>query len=198
VLQHGHADKRGGAKSERRKHETPSSVIVIEALSQVRRIILSDELRILGDKMQIVGVTKDAPALIASLNKPRILAGRPFLLQQRERPRSRASIFTSRLISSRFTRQAYDDPTLRAHPIKAFDAAHAVPLLGYMALLLGLPSYLVSTCKPRRDYGIFGRRRFARPDRRPQTATGTSGLDKSGSPFLKATVTIAVPRCSSG
>jgi general secretion pathway protein L len=50
---------------ERHKHETPSSVIVIEALSQV----LPDdtyltELRILGDKLQIVGVTKDAPALI--------------------------------------------------------------------------------------------------------------------------------------
>jgi general secretion pathway protein L len=50
---------------ERHKHETPSSVIVIEALSKV----LPDdtyltELRILGDKMQIVGVTKDAPALI--------------------------------------------------------------------------------------------------------------------------------------
>jgi general secretion pathway protein L len=50
---------------ERHKHETPSSVIVIEALSKV----LPDdtyltELRILGDKMQIVGVTRDAPALI--------------------------------------------------------------------------------------------------------------------------------------
>lgn len=50
---------------ERHKHEIPSSVIAIEALSQV----LPDdtyltELRILGDKMQIVGVTKDAPSLI--------------------------------------------------------------------------------------------------------------------------------------
>ena len=66
VLQHGHGGTSEAARSlERRKHETPSSVIVIEALSQV----LPDntyltELRILGDKMQIVGVTKDAPALI--------------------------------------------------------------------------------------------------------------------------------------
>ena len=50
---------------EQHKHEIPSSVIAIEALSQV----LPDdtyltELRILGDKIQIVGVTKDAPALI--------------------------------------------------------------------------------------------------------------------------------------
>ena len=50
---------------ERRRHETPSSVIVLEVLSQ----ILPDhtyvtELRIQGDKMQVVGVTRDAPSLI--------------------------------------------------------------------------------------------------------------------------------------
>jgi general secretion pathway protein L len=66
VLQHGHGGTSEAARNlERHKHETPSSIIVIEALSQV----LPDntyltELRILGDKMQIVGVTKDAPALI--------------------------------------------------------------------------------------------------------------------------------------
>ena len=60
---------RGGntavAGLERRKREVPSSVIVIEALSQ----ILPDhtyltELRIIGDRLQIVGVSRDAPALI--------------------------------------------------------------------------------------------------------------------------------------
>ncbi len=50
---------------EQRKHETPASVIVIDALSQ----ILPDdtyltELRIQGDKVQIVGVTRDPPELI--------------------------------------------------------------------------------------------------------------------------------------
>ncbi len=50
---------------ELRKRQTPSSVIVMEALSQ----ILPDqtyltELHILGDKMQIIGVTRDAPPLI--------------------------------------------------------------------------------------------------------------------------------------
>lgn len=49
----------------RRKNETAASVIVLEALSQ----ILPDhtyvtELRIVGDKLQIVGVTRDAPSLI--------------------------------------------------------------------------------------------------------------------------------------
>lgn len=55
---------------EKRKHETPSTVIVVEALSQ----ILPDdtylsELRIQGDAMQIVGVTADAPALIRLIEK---------------------------------------------------------------------------------------------------------------------------------
>ena len=53
------------AALERRRHETASSVIVLEALSQ----ILPDhtyvtELRIQGDKMQVMGVTRDAPSLI--------------------------------------------------------------------------------------------------------------------------------------
>jgi general secretion pathway protein L len=59
------AKLRAGGDLERRRHETPSSVIVLEALSQ----ILPDhtyvtELRIQGDKMQVVGVTRDAPSLI--------------------------------------------------------------------------------------------------------------------------------------
>ena len=49
----------------RRKNQTPASVIVIEALSSV----LPDhtyvtELRIEGDKVQIVGISRDAPSLI--------------------------------------------------------------------------------------------------------------------------------------
>ena len=50
---------------ERRKHETPSSVIVLETLSN----ILPDhtyvtELRIEGDKLRVTGITRDAPSLI--------------------------------------------------------------------------------------------------------------------------------------
>ena len=50
---------------ERRKRETPSTVLVLEALSEA----LPDhtyvtELRVEGDKLQVVGVTRDAPALI--------------------------------------------------------------------------------------------------------------------------------------
>jgi general secretion pathway protein L len=50
---------------DRRKRETPSSVMVIEALSQ----ILPDhtyvtELRVEGEKLQVIGVTRDAPSLI--------------------------------------------------------------------------------------------------------------------------------------
>jgi general secretion pathway protein L len=50
---------------ERRKHQSPSSVIVLEVLSQ----ILPDhtyvtELRIEGDKLRVIGLTRDAPGLI--------------------------------------------------------------------------------------------------------------------------------------
>jgi general secretion pathway protein L len=50
---------------EARKHATPSSVVVIEALSR----LLPDhtfvtELRIEGDRLQVTGITRDAPSLI--------------------------------------------------------------------------------------------------------------------------------------
>jgi general secretion pathway protein L len=50
---------------ERRKHETPASVIVLDELTQV----LPDntyvtELHLAGNKLQIVGITRDAPSLI--------------------------------------------------------------------------------------------------------------------------------------
>jgi len=53
-----------------RKHEIPSSMIVLDVLSQ----ILPDhtyvtELRIVGDKMQIVGVTRDAPSWIQLIDQ---------------------------------------------------------------------------------------------------------------------------------
>ena len=53
------------AALERRKHETPASVIVLDALSRA----LPDntyvtELHLAGNKLQIAGITRDAPALI--------------------------------------------------------------------------------------------------------------------------------------
>jgi general secretion pathway protein L len=50
---------------ERRKYESPSTVIVLEALSQ----LLPDhtyviELRIEADKLRVIGITRDAPSLI--------------------------------------------------------------------------------------------------------------------------------------
>lgn len=55
---------------ERRKYQSPSSVIVLEVLSQ----ILPDhtyvtELRIEGDKLRLIGVTRDAPELIRLLER---------------------------------------------------------------------------------------------------------------------------------
>jgi general secretion pathway protein L len=53
------------AALERRRHETPSSVIVLEVLSQIfPDHTYVTELRIQGDKMQVIGVTRDAPSLI--------------------------------------------------------------------------------------------------------------------------------------
>ncbi|HEY6025242.1 MAG TPA: PilN domain-containing protein [Pseudolabrys sp.] len=50
---------------ERRKRETPSSVIVLEALSQtLPDHTYATELRVEGNKLQVVGVTHDAPSLI--------------------------------------------------------------------------------------------------------------------------------------
>lgn len=55
---------------ERRKQSTPSSVIVLEALSA----LLPDhtyatEMRIEGDKVQVIGITRDAPSLIQLLEQ---------------------------------------------------------------------------------------------------------------------------------
>jgi len=57
---------------ERRKHETASSVIMLEALSQ----LLPDhtyvtELHLAGNKLQISGITRDAPSLIALMEQSR-------------------------------------------------------------------------------------------------------------------------------
>jgi general secretion pathway protein L len=54
----------------KRKQTTPSSVMVLEALSQA----LPDstyvtELRIEGDKVQVVGMTQDAPSLIRLMER---------------------------------------------------------------------------------------------------------------------------------
>ena len=61
----GDGDRSPIALLERRKYETPASVIVLEALSQV----LPDntyvtELHLAGNKLQIAGITRDAPSLI--------------------------------------------------------------------------------------------------------------------------------------
>jgi general secretion pathway protein L len=55
---------------ERRKHESPASVMVLETLSQ----LLPDhtyvtELRVEGDKLRVIGLTRDAPSLIGLIEQ---------------------------------------------------------------------------------------------------------------------------------
>lgn len=55
---------------EQRKHEAPSSVLVLEALSK----ILPDqtyvtELRLEGNKLRLIGITRDAPSLIGLIER---------------------------------------------------------------------------------------------------------------------------------
>ncbi len=74
-------------KLEQRKHETPSSAIVIEALSQ----ILPDhtyvtELRIEGDKLRVTGVTKDAPSLIRLIEQSSHFASATFFAPTTRQP----------------------------------------------------------------------------------------------------------------
>jgi general secretion pathway protein M len=85
--------------------------------------------------------------------------------------------------------------TLRAHPIqKLFTRAHALPLFGYVALLLGFAAAiwlaLASLAGDYADYTAATDLLDRIEGRKPSAAT--SGLDKSGSPFLEGrTVTIA-------
>jgi general secretion pathway protein L len=63
-------DRSATATLERRKQEIPASVIVLEALTQV----LPDhtyvtELHLAGNKLQVVGITRDAPSLIALIER---------------------------------------------------------------------------------------------------------------------------------
>jgi len=70
VIRAGQTGSSSAALLEKRKHTTPASVMVIEELSA----LLPDhtyatELRIEGDKLQVVGITQDAPSLIQILEK---------------------------------------------------------------------------------------------------------------------------------
>jgi general secretion pathway protein L len=65
TIRAGQSGDSGTALLEKRKQTTPSSVMVIEELSAVLPDnTYATELRIEGDKLQVVGITQDAPSLI--------------------------------------------------------------------------------------------------------------------------------------
>src|SRR4029077_18039649 len=87
---------------EQRKRETPSSVIVLETLSR----ILPDhtyvtELRVEGDKLQIIGITHDARSRAPS-------RARPSSRRPPGRRAIQASAFTSKRRSNPYLRQAHE------------------------------------------------------------------------------------------
>jgi general secretion pathway protein L len=92
----------------RRKNETPSSVIVLEVLSQ----ILPDhtyvtELRIEADKLRFSGVTADAPGLIRLIEQSRHFTGATFFA-----PTTRGPSDTG----DRFNIQAQMEPVFSLQP----------------------------------------------------------------------------------
>ena len=93
---------------ERRKSETPASVIVLDALTQV----LPDhtfvtEFHLAGNKLQIVGVTRDAPSLIPLIEQSRHFTRATFYA-----PTTRSSSDTG----ERFHIEARVEPKNTANP----------------------------------------------------------------------------------
>ena len=93
---------------ERKKRETPAAVLVLEALSQ----ILPDntyltELRVEGGKLQIAGMTRDAPALIRLIEQSQHFASATFFA-----PTTRASNENA----ERFHIEAQIEPFFSATP----------------------------------------------------------------------------------
>jgi len=73
AIMRGNQSGSGGSPLElliRRKQGTPAAVIIIDALSALLPLdTYATEVRIEGDKLQIVGVTRDAPSLISILEQ---------------------------------------------------------------------------------------------------------------------------------
>ena len=94
---------------ERRKQQTPSSVIVLEALSQ----ILPDntyvtELRIEGDKLQVIGVTHDAPSLVQLIEQSPHFMRATFFAPTTSSPEDRGERFHIDLSSNQYSVSAHD------------------------------------------------------------------------------------------
>ena len=168
----------------------PSSVIVLEVLSQ----ILPDhtyvtELRIEGDKLRVIGVTRDAPladppdgAVAATSPAP------PSSRRPRERRPIRASASTSRRRSNPSSRCAHDAATLTGASLRP-------PLAGVLATCAVVDRAARAGLVRRRRHsrappGDRRVRRSAGAARGPQALAARAGAPAetqvpTGSPFLE-------------
>ena len=116
---------------ERRKYQTAASVIVLDVLSQ----ILPDhtyvtELRIEGDKLRVIGVTRDAPALILIEQSPYFTRA-TFFAPTTRAPSIRASASTSRRRSNPYSRCAHEPRRTSRLPL----LRQSLAVVGYVAVV---------------------------------------------------------------
>jgi general secretion pathway protein L len=91
---------------ERRKHDNPSAVIVLEQLSK----LLPDhtyvtEMRIEGDKLRLVGITRDAPSLIGLMEQTQYFSRATFFAPTTRSPNESGE---------RFHIEAHIEPSFRS------------------------------------------------------------------------------------
>ncbi len=182
---------------ERRKYQSPSSVIVLEVLSQ----ILPDhtyvtELRIEGDKLRVIGVTRDAPELIRLLERSPNFTRATFFA-----PTTKARVRSGRTLPHRGA-----DRTCVCVPfmsmtatLRSFSARASLAVIAYgvaVVMLLAMAWSGVADILERRQSVAAASDLLAQLEGRKPFPGATAGASATqiptGSPFLEGqTLTVA-------